>query len=135
MSDEIKINTRRLYQPGRFMVLESGYVFDRYIFRSWGLLVVIICVTLFFQVGAFSTFAYAYCPDNGSPCTNPLFDKCDLPACEQEILFPGEEVGEKPPSFFPAYFYLSVLLILAFVVNHFAQNTEKYMEARKNARS
>lgn len=136
--NELEIDLKFLYKPGRFMITNNGYVFDRFIFRWFSVFVILMMVVVLIKVGGFHTYAFASCPVDavGGKCDNPAYGMCDEPACLKETLFPGESIGEKkPPIVSTAMFFLFVGFVIALLLNHVGQGTKQFMEAKKNGRN
>lgn len=133
--DDLTVDLRGLHSKGRYAIGPDGYVFDRYLFRVFSGVVVLILLVTFFKLGGFTQYAYASCPVDaiGGKCDNPLYGKCELPACQKEILWAGEELGEKPPSLKTPFFFIFISLVITLLLNHMGQDKPEYEEARKNA--
>ena len=136
LDEEFKIDLKGFHkQKGRYAVTREGYVFDKYLFRILSLTVVIIMLAAFVQLGGFKQYAYAACPADAISgfCDNPLYGACDLPACKEETLRPGQTIGQQPPSIATPLFFVFLSAAITFFINHLSQATKEY-EVIRNER-
>lgn len=141
--DDLIMNLKPLHKQkkSRYVVWPSGYVLDRLI--VWVYIILLATATLIIFIpdalAGESVKAYVSCPEDkdwqlmGKVCENPLYGRCDQPACLKEFLTPGETIGE-PPSKIPARFGYAALLALAgvFLLNHLLQKGRRFENVRNN---
>lgn len=118
----------------RFKTLRNGYVFDKKIFRTGFLIIVLlllVATAYYFQKNPF----YVSCPvEANGICINPYHDNCDFFSgrlkeykglCEREFLFAGESYGEPIPFLLKDSSVLVFMILwCCFLFNHIKHNRE-----------
>jgi len=121
----------------RFKELQTGYRFDKWIFRIACIVIFLYLGLVIYLEGGFQTKIYVKC-DDLEPCENPFYvrpgvvntipsrflDKCTMAWCDDEYLEPGFTFGTKEKKITSelAWWFVVFVLGLAFILNHFWYN-------------
>lgn len=126
----------------KIMISDEPYYFDKYIFRSVVLLMILLfCFVLYENQWNWKYNIYVSCPKNSMTyCENPFYNITSLPSdyfsglkkdnvlvpyeiYSQEVFYPGFEFGNKPKWFASHYdSMIWIIILLGFVVNHLVNN-------------
>lgn len=110
----------------------KGYRFDKLIFGSYVLLILVLFLTIFFVSGSDKTeHIYYKCDAGFGQCISPFYhnyplcEKLWFNACQQEFIEDGFSFGDPVPFVVRSWgLILGVLLFGAFVLNHFMHNRD-----------
>lgn len=118
---------------GHMAYTKTGYVFNRWFFRAYVLLLVLVIVA---AIGTASELSghYVHCPEGAGSCPNPLFMNCAYDWCRDfemlEFLPAGFTRGSPPGDEYYVRFRVvtgfAVLgAIIVLFLNHFRYNRGK----------
>lgn len=133
--DDITFDFAPFRKKCRYVVTKKGYVIDRQIFRVYCVVLMSFALIVFAAdlLHGNEIKAYASCPVDavGGKCSNPLFNRCDLPACQKETLLPGETIGTPYDNVIERFTLAALFfLLVVFLINHILQNTQRYVNER-----
>lgn len=114
-----KLYGKRQQRILKFNIKDQAYYLDKKIVRAYCIALFVVAIIAVAKLGL-TEYAYASCPDDatGGKCSNDLYGKCDLPACQVEELRAGETVGDPPPPASDLMLFVTVAFgIVAIVFN------------------